>query len=210
MGFVMPGATLGIPVGPPFSAADLRDPLKAAASRFQFKVNMAGQKDLVFDEWIERDWIRNRHTQQIAGVESAARAIEFIHSRNVFVGLTDRFDESLLLMKAMVASDLRLSYKRVNVARDNTLATELLETERTREMLIEAQKEDLALYEYASRELFPGYRRAYGHSLEEDLIRFRESGANGFNEWNRALSRLKDYGIYRPLLKLYRRGNEAA
>jgi Galactose-3-O-sulfotransferase len=183
----------------------MRDPLKSAASRFQYKVQVSGKRDLVFEEWIQQDWTRNHQTKQIAGVDDVDEAIRVIQEKDIFVGLAEHFDESLMLMKGLVAHDLRIAYKPVNVARDRTLAGALLATESTRQLLTDAQKVDLEVYEYVTQELFPRYRREYGPSLEADVTRFREAQSHSFNEWNRTLSRLKHYMVYQPSLKLYRK-----
>jgi hypothetical protein len=184
----------------------MRDPLTRCASRFQFNVQSRGKKDLVFEEWIQTDSPRNLATKWIAGVEDVAEAIRIIQEKNIFVGLTEHFDESMVLLKALLANDLNISYKRVNVARDNTLAKSLLANESTRQMLIEAQKADLELYNFVRRELYPAFQREYGPSLEADVARYRQTRSNGFNYRNLTLSRLKQYVVYKPLLCLYRRG----
>jgi hypothetical protein len=184
----------------------MRNPLKSAASRFQSKVQVAKKKGLLFEEWIQRDWTRNHHTKQIAGVDDVNEAIRVIRDKNIFVGLAERFDESLVLMKALVANDLRISYKPVNVAHDRRLASDLLETQSTRRLLIDAQKVDLELYDYVENELYPTYRDAYGPSLEAEVQRHRETQSNSFSHWNRSLSRLKHYLVYEPLLRSGRAG----
>ncbi|HET8670466.1 MAG TPA: hypothetical protein VFM05_07540, partial [Candidatus Saccharimonadales bacterium] len=108
--------------------------------------------------------------------------------------------------KALMANNLNISYKPVNVARNNTLAENLLSTESTRQMLIEANRADLALYDFVRRELYPAYQREYGPSLEADVAQYRQTRENNFNAWNLTLSRLKQYTLYKPLLRLYRRG----
>lgn len=184
----------------------MRDPLKRCASRFQYNVQSRGKKDLVFEEWIQTDWPRNIATKMIAGVVDVNEAIRLIQDKNIFVGLTERFDESMVLLKALRANDLNISYRRVNVARDNTIKERLLSTESTRQMIIEAQQADLELYNFVSQELYPTYQREYGPSLEADVARYRQTQGNNFNNRNLTLCRLKHYTLYNPLLYLYRRG----
>lgn len=184
----------------------MRDPVKLCASRFQYKVNVSRKKNLDFEEWIQRDWPRNHQTKWIAGTEDVDQAIRIIHDKNIFVGLTERFDESMVLLKALLANDLNISYRRVNVARDKSLASELLENEKTREMLVDAQRADLQLYDYVRREVYPTLQREYGPRLEADVAHYRQSQSNSFNLWNLALCRLKHYMLYDPLLRLHRRG----
>jgi hypothetical protein len=188
----------------------LRDPVKSIVSRFQYKVQVSGKKGLVFEDWIQQDWTSNYQTKQIAGVDDLDEAIRVIRQKNIFVGLTERFDESLVLMRGLVADDLRISYKQVNVVRQGSLAKELLSSERSRRLAEEAMKVDLELYDHVSRELSPMYRRAYGPSLEEDVTDFQRTQSHRFNDWNRTLSRLKHYAVYEPSLKLGRRRVRAA
>jgi hypothetical protein len=183
----------------------MRDPLKRCASRFQFNVERK-KKDLVFEEWIQTDLPRNLATKWIAGVEDVAEAIRIIKAKNIFVGLTERFDESMVLLKALMANDLNISYKPVNMARRNTLAESLLSKESTRQMLIESQKADLELYNFVKQELYPTYQREYGPSLEADVAEYHQTRGNNFNYWNLTLCRLKHYMLYKPLLYLHRRG----
>ena len=184
----------------------MRDPLKTCASRFQYNVQYRGRSDLVFEEWIQRSWTRNHQTKMIAGVADVAEAIRIIRAKQIFVGLTERFDESMVLLKALMANNLNISYRPVNVSRHNTLAESLLSNESTRQMLIESQKADLELYNFVKQELYPTYQREYGPSLEADVAEYHQTRGNNFNYWNLTLCRLKHYMLYKPLLYLHRRG----
>jgi len=184
----------------------MRDPLKTCASRFQYNVQYRAKKQLVFEEWIQKDWTRNHQTKMIAGVADVDEAIRIIQAKNIFVGLTEHFDESMVLLKALMVNNLNISYKPVNVARSNTLAESLLSTESTRQMLIEANQADLELYNFVRQELYPTYQQEYGPSLKEDVARYQQTRGNNFNYLNLTLSRLKQYLIYKPLLDLNRRG----
>ncbi|HKZ80695.1 MAG TPA: hypothetical protein VJ124_20640 [Pyrinomonadaceae bacterium] len=184
----------------------MRDPLKTCASRFQYNVQYRGKKGLVFEEWIQKDWTRNHQTKLIAGVPDVNEAIRLIQAKHIFVGLTERFDESMALLKALIANNLSISYKPVNVSRQNTVAEGLLSNERARQMLVEANQADLELYNFVRQELYPTFQREYGPSLEADVARYRQTRDNNFNYWNLTLSRLKQYMLYKPLLYLSRRG----
>ncbi|HEX6257202.1 MAG TPA: hypothetical protein VFZ70_15445 [Euzebyales bacterium] len=181
----------------------VRDPLKTAASRYQYHIDHRG-KDVAFDEWIERDWFRDAQTRRIAGIADAQEAIRVIERRQMFVGLAERFDESMILLQALRARDLDISYRRVNVAKRTTIATDLLANERTRQMLTEANQQDLVLYRHVTEELYPRLQRAYGSRLDAAVADYRRADQR-FNRRNIALSRMRQHGVYRPLLSLYRR-----
>jgi len=182
----------------------LRDPLKLCASRFQYHVDHRRKKHLVFEEWVQRDWLRNAQTQRIGGTQDAEDAIRVIGERGMFVGLTERFDESLILLKALRANDLDIAYSRVNVAKKDSIASTLLADPRARQLLVEANESDLALYEHVSRELYPAFEREYGEGLAGAVLEHQRSSRRSFNRRNLTLSRMKRHGLYRPTLKLYR------
>jgi hypothetical protein len=184
----------------------IRDPLKTCASRFQYNVQYRKKKGLVFEEWIQGEWTRNHQTKMFAGMPDVKKAIQIIKDKKIFVGLTERFDESMLLLKALMANNLNISYQPVNVARKNALAERLLSTESTRQMLIEANQADLELYDFVKKELFPSFQREYGPNLETNLATYQNNRDKNFNTRNITLSRMKQYLIYKPLLYLYRRG----
>ena len=183
----------------------LREPLKTCASRFQYNVTYRGKKDLVFEEWIQKGWARNAQTKAIAGVEDPDKAIQIIREKNIFVGLTERFDESMVMLKGLVENNLNISYKRVNVAENNFIKNSLLSNEATHELLFEANQADLELYEYVQRELYPCLQQEYGLTLERDLRSYRQNQNKDFNKWNLTLSRLKQYLLYKSMHYLYRR-----
>ena len=182
----------------------LRDPLRMCASRFQYHVDHRKKTGIDFDEWIQRDWLRDAQTKRIAGTANAGDAIEIIRRKKVFVGLTERFDESLVLLKALRAPDLDISYTRVNVARRNSLAEELLSNPETRQALIDANQADLELYRFVQDELFPAAEREYGPSLPESAAGLARASGRAWSRRNLAACRLKQTLVYKPALRLYR------
>ena len=182
----------------------LRDPLKLTASRFQaaglaaqrsgreYHVEHRGMRDLVFEEWVQREWLRNPQTRQIGGTARVEDAIRTIENKGIFVGLTERFDESVLMLKSLRAPDLDIRYTPVNVAKSSRLAQELLADPRAREAIVAVNVADVALYEYAKTELYPAIVREYGGSLEAALSDLRAQGSGSFS---------------RPLLRLHRKAS---
>jgi hypothetical protein len=181
----------------------LRDPVAMCASRFQYQIGHRKKKHLVFEKWIQGDWVRNAQTKRIAGTANASDAISIIDRREMFVGLTECFDESMVLLKALRARDLDIRYARVNVAKSSTVAKELLSNAATRQMIVDANREDLELYEYVRRELHPVFQREYGSSLRDAVAEYR-SASHEFDKRNLVLHRLKQYALHKPLLSLYR------
>lgn len=181
----------------------LRDPLKMCASRFQYHVDHR-KKSVEFDEWIQRDWLRDAQTKRIAGTANPADALEVIRKKRIFVGLTEHFDESLVLLRALRAPDLDIGYSRVNVARRNSLAEDLLADATTRQALVDANQADLELYRHAQDEIFPAAQREYGPSLAEAVAAFQRRQHGAWNRRKLTACRAKTYLMYKPALRFYR------
>lgn len=183
----------------------IRDPIKACASRFQHKVETTGNWDYdEFEDWIRQDWIRNRHTKAIVGSDDVDAAIRLIRDKNIFVGLTERYDESMVLLKHRLAPDLDISYRPVNVASKRSVSQRLLADERRRAMIEEAQASDVELLRRVKEELWPEYLEEYGPTFEADVDEYRRARGD-FNDVNIFLSRLKAYAVYKPALYIHRR-----
>lgn len=182
----------------------IREPLKMCASRFQYHVDYRKKTGIVFEEWIRRERLRNAQTKRICGSDDVKEAIRIIEQKQMFVGLTERFDESMVMLKALRAPDLDIGYQRVNTASRNTLADELLANDSSRRLLIEANEADLAMYEYASTVAYPRMKELCGPRLEQMVIDFKAGQPAQFNRLNMALFRLKQHGFYRPMMGLYR------
>lgn len=180
----------------------LREPIAMCASRFQYQLDYR-KKDRIFEDWIQKDWVRNAQTQRIGGTSDASDAIAMIEKKEMFVGLTERFDESMVLLKALRAPDLDIRYAPVNVAKSSSVAKELLSDSATRQMIVDANRADIELYEYVRAELYPTFQRGFGPSLDDAVAR---AGAlpGRFNRRNLALCWLKQRGVHRPLLRVYR------
>lgn len=152
----------------------MRDPVKMRASMYQHGVNTLGEANCILEEWRQEEQSQNRQTKMIAGTADVNKAIDIIQQQEIFVGLTERFNESLLLLKAIVENNLNIAYKRMNVAEGDTAAKRLLASEQGRAMLREGNEADHALFEFVQQEWYPRYQQAYGRTLAEDVARYQE------------------------------------
>jgi hypothetical protein len=187
----------------------MREPVRRMASWYQYQVQQKrrGRSDSPFEDWIQKEFRHNWQTRRIAGTVDVDAAIQMIRNKGIFVGLVGSFDESMLLLKALVSDDLDIAYRRRNVARADTITENLLASDRARQMLIEANGADLELYDFVKSELYPSYRREYGASLKDDLAHYQTSPGRP-NYLNVGLSRLKRMLLVVPLLYLRRGGTE--
>jgi hypothetical protein len=182
----------------------LREPVALCASRFQYQLDFRKKQDLEFEAWIEKDWVRNAQTQRIGGTTDPRDAISVIQRKEMFVGLTDRFDESVVLLQALRAPDLDIAYAPENVARRSDVAKGLLADPGTRRMLVDANEADLELFEHVVGEVYPAQQRAYGTSLAASVASFREDMRRGYDRRNLALYGVKQRMLLMPTIRLYR------
>lgn len=186
----------------------LREP--AARFRSHFLNRALGHTPAAFDQWISGEWVHNWQTKMIAGELNAQKAIDLIASRFGFVGLTERFDESLLMLGQWLNEpEFRAEYRPVNCMSEKRRPRDAereksdmsyLSSLETRARIAEANAEDHKVYDYVVSMVFPKQVAAYSGNLQADVCELREQ--------NRAVRRLAEpfFGgfmrnfIYKPLL----------
>jgi hypothetical protein len=142
--------------------AFIREPVKQCASYFQYlSATLKRYSIHDFETWIHTDWPRNMQTKRFCAQADSQKAIEIIYDKHIFIGLTECFDESILLLKTLRVPDLRLGYRKRNKAADNIIANQLLSNERTRSLIEDAVSEDIKLYTWVKGYLYPEYLKAY-------------------------------------------------
>jgi len=188
----------------------LRDPVKRYLSHYKNRARAYDRAD--FDRWASAPWTHDWQTRMIAGERSAQKAIDLLATRVGFVGLTETFDESLLMLGRWLGEpDFRPEYRPVNrleeKSRDRDAARAkadlgYLDEPAVRERLREINSLDQQVYEYALREHCARQRAAYGGDLAADVAALRERNA-AITDWDEALpSRLLRNWVYKPALVL--------
>jgi len=184
----------------------LRDPLERCASHYQHQVQRMG-KSMPLAEWIRIGKYRNFQTVKLAGSDDVTEAVRRLGAADfVLVGLAERFDESLVLLRRAVRPEvLHIEYRAENVAADSGIKRELLEDPASRSLLEDANRADLELYRHVRDRIYPRQVEAYGPDLAADVAAFR--GANRVPGWDlrTRLAELRRRMLYKPLLLLNRR-----
>jgi hypothetical protein len=187
----------------------LRDPSKRFLSQFLNRARVYTRE--AFDEWCSSSWTQNWQTKKIAGVPDADKAIGIIAQRIGFIGLTERFDESLVLLGQWFAQPgYKCEYQRVNqlsekrrprdIERERT-DTSYLKTDYARQRIAEANAEDQKVYDFVVASVYPRQVAAYQGELDSDVRKLQER--------NRAARRLHEplwpafyrNCVYKPLLR---------
>ncbi len=154
----------------------LSEPLDRCASHYQHQRQTMRKDTPLFEEWIGQEVYHNFMTKKLAGTGRSDDAIQTLETRVGCTGLTERFDESLLLLRRWANSPrLDIRYGQPDASGPDDIKRQLLADSRSRKLLLEANEEDRRLYLYAANELLPRQLAGYGASLEADLSEFRTS-----------------------------------
>lgn len=146
----------------------MRDPIKRASSAFQYSYRYQKKKYgkiLSFEEWLEDPYTSNLHCKMISGVSSFEATVDIIEKKNIFIGNTDNYYESLVMLKRAHLKELNIIKSSFNVSSNNFLSNKAMSDKKLRSQLIETNKEDQKLFDYAKNVLYPKYITEYGLDL---------------------------------------------
>jgi len=181
----------------------LREPLLRCASHYQYQIQVM-RRNIPFEDWIETEKFRNFQTTKIAGIAELHIGIRVLQ-RFMFVGLVERFDESLVIFQRRAGDPcLSISYRRENVAPSNIIKNQLLSNPKTRAQLVEANRIDLAVYEFVSRDLYRREKRQYGNTLDADVAAFKRTNSPPAFSLKLMLNVFRRNALYKPALFYYR------
>jgi hypothetical protein len=194
--------------------AFLRDPVERCISHYQYRRNKDETSD--FEPWLERfanyqvRFLSRTHTaaDPWAIAPSADLAIEAVEQHVGFIGLQERFDESLVMLRRWV-DDPRfdIEYRARNVAPKSSVRRQLLGDPRIVELIRAHHVEDEKLYRYVRETVYPRQVAAYGPGLDGDVATLRANlPAPQRRVVARALAGMKRGLLYKPLAR--RRGRE--
>lgn len=186
----------------------LRDPVARFRSHFLYRAPHPTHE--ACQQRLATDWVHNWQTKMIAGEPNADKAIELISRSFGFVGFTERFDESLLILRRWLRAPslsagyrfLNRSVERKSVRNAVRQCTDLsfLESTDIRNQIRAANVEDQKVYDFVASNIYPAQRAAYLGNLDQDLkeLQTLNQTANAMDE--PTTSRLVRNYIYKPLL----------
>jgi hypothetical protein len=177
----------------------IRDPINRIKKFYQYKTN---QGYFINDFYSFLEKTSNGQTKKIAGSANSDKAIEIINEIGIFVGLTEKFDISLFLLKHFYQNDLNVIYMKKNISKKNEIAEKITSDKNNESLIIKYNQEDIRLYDYVTNTLFPTYCKRYGFNLETDVINYFRN--NKINRLNVIYNRLYRNIIYRPFRSLIR------
>jgi hypothetical protein len=186
----------------------LRDPVSRFRSHFLNRSGRYARED--FERWTDSPWVQNWQTRMIAGEPSAEKAIDLLESRFGFVGLTEKFDESLVLLGHWLREPgFQAEYRPLNqlahktrprdIARQQT-DTSYLKTDAALRRMQQANAEDQKVYDYVTSTVYVRQVADYPGDLSADVrsLQRRHETAERLVE-PVASSLMRNY-VYKPLL----------
>ena len=186
----------------PFYITFLREPVMRVFSHYQDDVHRGG-KTITFEQMLATDGVlENFQVKCLAGRPDLDRAKQVLEKFN-FVGLTEHFDLSLHMLGKLCPVRLNLNYNRKITAKDNTIKYTLAADPRIVDMTREKNKLDLALYEFAAREIFPKFCAQAGFSPTDKVASFDRYSSDLHPLF--LLHRFYNKLFFRQSCKLYRR-----
>lgn len=220
---IRPVSDLDQVAGPIHYLTILREPARRYAAHFAYVVNRF-QPRMTIDDWLSKEKYHNLQCRVIAGQASASAAIEVIEARFVWVGVTERYAESMFLLEKVIGvpgfkahyPDYYSGRQRCRFAqyvfRDRPLGVRLGEDLACKVMLDahalerieEVNREDQALYQHVLQVVFPRLRKQSGPHFEAEFAAFQERKKNSRPFSGLNASRLARVLYYKPAIWLWR------
>lgn len=166
----------------------LRNPVDRYLSHFNFqRISMGFDWEL--DEFLSNPRFNNWQTFRIAGCYDLNKAKEILQDRINFVGITERYNESLVLMKHFLGvHNFRIDYPLLNSIEEksNPNSIEIIKYSKLddfhKRIVEENNQMDIELYDFACKIIYPKYLITIS-SKELEIGRKQLEKANlAFNE----------------------------
>lgn len=143
----------------------VRSPISRYMSHYYYQ-NHVMKRNWTIERFLDEPRFSNYMTKRIAGDFDVEKAKDELSRRFRFVGITERFDESLLLMKKRLGLKEFNPYYEIKNAVPARAKNE--EMDKYSGRIIENNLLDIELYRFVEHELFPTYIGDYGSSLDKD------------------------------------------
>lgn len=192
---------LALNVPDPFHITFLREPVARSFSHYQDTI-LTGGKTWTFEEFLQQSHnADNLHVRLMSGDCNLDKAKKYLE-RCDFVGLTEKFDLSLHMLEKLTPLPLNLNYKRRRVANRDDIRKKVVSDPRMIELAREHNQLDLALYDFALKEIFPKFCEKTGFTPDSKVTSFDTYTTD--RHWRYRLCHLYSLGIYRQVAKLRR------
>jgi hypothetical protein len=134
----------------------LRDPVQRTASHFQHR-HVTGSESTTIDTFLARPENHNFMTRKIAGSEDLEAAKQIVRDHFLFVGLVERYDESIQAFSACAPCRIAPVRTFENRGEGSTIKKELLSDPGIYRQIEACNRLDQALYDFVHDEVFPAH-----------------------------------------------------
>lgn len=182
----------------------LREPLARFVSHFHHACRRQPEPPVPSDflAFCDDPHQRNVQCRWLGGEPDADPALDHLTRHISFVGLTERFDLSVILFRDWLGRDDFEAVYQPRNRRPNRLPFDPLADPTLRAAAEDANAADLVLYDRVSNDLFPAQVRACGRDPEPEVQAMQERN-RALTSWREPLAgRLKRNWVYKPLLHL--------
>lgn len=173
----------------------LRDPIQRFVSQYiHQQTSSLTQYHMPIEKWAKKYARSNWQVKWIAGEEDFDAAKQILEEKFVFIGLTEKFNESLIGLKGVIQNNFDITYGKPKMqVRDDSLKNELLVEKY--ESLYPFYKEqndlDIKLYDFVKDKLYPIQVK---NSVQK-LVLKKEDKSNNLGVWQ---FKLKQNLLYKP------------
>jgi hypothetical protein len=181
----------------------LREPRERCVSHYQFSMQRRGSR-IPFEKWLQK--YANYQTRILSRSQEASQAIEILERKIGFVGLVERFNESLVLFRKWCQDpNLDIRYRSHNIASDNRIKKELLANPQTVALIDENHEQDRILYRYASDVVYSRQVREFGTALQAEVQDLEDSlPGPTILSFTQFVATAKRNMLYKPLTRYIR------
>lgn len=157
----------------------LREPVSRYLSYYSYGTRTGARTPLKlsWEEYVEKENFKNFQLKRLACSEDLDAAKALLAERFFLIGVTERFDEFLVLLRRKLGYEwFNIGYRPLNVggAGRKGFPDRILEQARQNNLL------DSELYRYVVDTILPAQRAQYGEGLEEAVAQFkRDQGLEG-------------------------------
>lgn len=180
----------------------LRDPIQRFLSQYEYQV-MRYNLSPDFFAWKRKYTLNNQQVIHLAGALDLDAAKQILETRISVLGLVERFDESLLIIKKRLnLNSLNIKYRKARNTSNGTLKKEILDDyDKYKDIICESNLLDIELYDYAINVLWRRQTLEYGEDqlqLDRNFV-FDHSGVFLKDIITGRINQVFRNAVYKPL-----------
>lgn len=159
----------------------VRNPIDRYLSHFNYQ-RIAMGIDWSIQEFVNNSRFNNWQTYRIAGEKNFMKALDYVNNRFDFIGITEKYDESLLILKQLIGKNsFNIHYKKENsiISKSNRNEYKIIKYDELnadlQNKIKENNKYDIELYDHILNNIYSKYVSNYAGDLAKDLLYFNEA-----------------------------------